>query len=101
MEPPALTTVGAADRLSLHHQVTLSALWLGLNFQSSALLPIVVPAQILLLIDRGAVASSNQALAVSALAFGAAIIAIVITPLAGAASDRMKTRFGSRRQLII
>lgn len=40
------------DRLSVQHQVTLSALWLGLNFQSSALLPIVVPAQVLLLIDR-------------------------------------------------
>jgi MFS family permease len=91
----------ARGRISIQHQVSLSALWLGLNFQSSALLPIVVPAQILLLVDRGAVATSNQALAVSALSFGAAVIAIVVTPLAGAASDRMKTRFGRRRQLII
>jgi MFS family permease len=101
MEPPALTTVGAAGRLSLQNQVTLSALWLGLNFQSSALLPIVVPAQVLLLVDRGAVASSGQALAVSGISFGAAIIAIVVTPVAGAASDRMKGRFGRRRQLIV
>jgi MFS family permease len=89
------------ERLSVQHQVTLSALWLGLNFQSSALLPIVVPAQVLLLIDRGAVASSSQALAVSALSLAAAIIAVVVTPLAGAASDRLKTRFGRRRQLIV
>ena len=101
MEPQALTSVGAPERLSLQHQVTLSALWLGLNFQSSALLPIVVPAQVLLLVDRGAVASSNQALAVSAISFGAAIIAIVVTPLAGATSDRMKSRFGRRRQLVV
>jgi MFS family permease len=101
MEPRALITPGTTDRLSLHHQVTLSALWLGLNFQSSALLPIVVPAQVLLLVDRGAVASSHQALAVSAISFGAAIIAIVVTPLAGAASDRLKSRFGRRRQLIV
>jgi MFS family permease len=101
MEPPALASTGAAERLSLQHQVTLSALWLGLNFQSSALLPIVVPAQVLLLVDRGAVASSNQALAVSVISFGAAIIAIVVTPLAGAASDRMKSRFGRRRQLVV
>ena len=87
----------AGDRLSIQHQVTLSALWLGLNFQSSALLPIVVPAQVLLLIDRGAVASSNQALAVSALSLSAAIIAVVVTPLAGSVSDRLKTRFGRRR----
>ncbi len=91
----------ARERLSVQHQVTLSALWLGLNFQSSALLPIVVPAQVLLLIDRGAVASSDQALGVSALSFGAAIIAVVVTPLAGVASDRLKTRFGRRRQLIV
>lgn len=101
MEPPALVSSGAPDRLSLQRQVTLSSLWLGLNFQSSALLPIVVPAQVLLLIDRGAVASSSQALAVSAISFGAAIIAIVVTPLAGAASDRMRSRFGRRRQLIV
>jgi MFS family permease len=101
MEPPALISTGAAERLSLQHQVTLSALWLGLNFQSSALLPIVVPAQVLLLVDRGAVASSRQALAVSAISFGAAVIAIVVTPLAGAASDRMRSRFGRRRQLIV
>ena len=48
IERPALASTGAAERLSLQHQVTLSALWLGLNFQSSALLPIVVPAQVLL-----------------------------------------------------
>jgi MFS family permease len=101
MERGALTSTGAAGRLSLQHQVRLSALWLGLNFQSSALLPIVVPAQVLLLVDRGAVASSGQALAVSAISFGGAIIAIVVTPLAGAASDRMKSRFGRRRQLIV
>lgn len=101
MEPIAAISTGARARLSLRNQVTLSALWLGLNFQSSALLPIVVPAQVLLLVDRGSVASSSQALAVSAMALGAAVIAIVVTPLAGAASDRMKSRFGRRRQLIV
>lgn len=85
----------------MRHQATLSALWLGLNFQSSALLPIVVPAQVLLLVDRGSVASSSQALAVSVLSFAAALIAIVVTPLAGAASDSLQTRFGQRRQLIV
>jgi MFS family permease len=99
--PGAVARGVAGERLSIQHQATLSALWLGLNFQSSALLPIVVPAQILLLIDRGAVASPHQALAVSALSFTAAIVAIVVTPLAGAASDRLKTRFGRRRQLIV
>lgn len=101
MEPGTAAAGATVSRLSLQHQFALSALWLGLNFQSSALLPIVVPAQVLILVDRGSVASSNQALAVSVLALAAAIIAVVVTPLAGAVSDRMKTRFGRRRQLIV
>lgn len=101
MKEGALASTGVVEPLSLQHQVSLSALWLGLNFQSSALLPIVVPAQILLLVDRGSVATSNQALAVSALSFAAAIVAVVVTPLAGAVSDRMKTRLGRRRRLIV
>jgi MFS family permease len=88
-------------RLRIQDQMMLSSLWLGLNFQSSALLPIVVPAQMLLLIDRGTIASSDQALALSALSFVAALIAVVVTPLAGATSDRLKSRFGRRRQLIV
>ncbi|HYL07672.1 MAG TPA: MFS transporter [Candidatus Udaeobacter sp.] len=100
MDPAVLAPAGPAQ-LSIRHQAALSALWLGLNFQSSALLPIVVPAQVLLLVDRGSVASSSQALAVSVLSFGAAVIAIVVTPLAGAFSDSLKTRFGRRRQLIV
>src|SRR5215472_4058457 len=91
----------AQARLRVQGQATLSALWLGLNFQSSALLPIVVPAQMLLLVDRGAIASSDQALAVSVLSFGAAVIAVVVTPLAGVVSDRFKSRSGRRRQLIV
>lgn len=88
------TTVAVGQRLTARGQATLSALWLGLNFQSSALLPIVVPAQMLLLVDRGAIASSQQALAVSVLSLGAAVIAVIVTPLAGAISDRMRTRRG-------
>lgn len=91
----------AQARLRVQDQATLSALWLGLNFQSSALLPIVVPAQMLLLVDRGAIASSDQALAVSVLSFFAAMIALIATPLGGAASDHLKSRFGRRRQLIV
>jgi MFS family permease len=76
-------------------------LWLGLNFQSSALLPIVVPAQLLLLVDRGSIGSSRQALALSALSVGAAAIAVVVTPLAGDVSDRVRRRTGTRRRLIL
>ena len=90
-----------AARLTLREQLALSALWLGLNFQSSALLPIVVPTQMLLLVDRGAIASSQQALAVSLFSALAAVVAIVVTPLSGAASDRLARRSKNRNQLIV
>ena len=78
----------------------LSALWLGLNFQSSAMLPIVVPAQLLLLIDAGSIGSERQAVVLSLFSTAAALIAVAATPLAGFWSDELKRRSGTRRQLI-
>jgi MFS family permease len=90
-----------AAALGIRGQALLSAMWLGLSFQSAALLPIVVPAQLLVLVDQGSIASTQQALALSVLSTVAAIIAVVVTPLAGSASDELKRRSGTRRQLII
>lgn len=91
----------AAAPLTLRRQLALSVLWLGLNFQSAALLPIVVPAQLLLLVDRGTVGSAGQALALSALSIGAAAIAVVVTPLSGDLSDKFRRQSGTRRRLIV
>lgn len=85
----------------MRRQLALSALWLGLNFQSSALLPIVVPAQLILLVDRGAVGTADQALVLSGLSIAAAAIAVVVTPLAGDMSDRLMRKTGTRRRLIL
>ena len=99
--PVAPEALSEQARVGFRKQLTLSALWLGLNFQSAALLPIVVPAQLLLLVDRGAVASAAQALTLSALSGAAAVAAIVVTPLAGVASDRLARRSRGRHQLIV
>jgi len=94
-------TAPAAEPFGVRRQFGLSVLWLGLNFQSSALLPIVIPAQVLVLVDHGSIGSANQALAVSGLSIVAATLAIAVTPLAGDLSDRLKRRSGRRRQLIV
>lgn len=103
MESKAASAISAAEpagSLDARRQFLLSALWLGLNFQSSALFPIVVPAQLLLLIDAGSIGSERQALALSVLSAAGAVVAVVVTPLAGHWSDRLKLRSGTRRQLI-
>jgi MFS family permease len=79
----------------------MSVLWFALNFQFAALLPIVVPAQILLLVTPGAAGSAQQALVLGGLAALGAVTAVILQPLVGALSDRTASRLGRRRPYII
>ena len=57
--------VGAsASHVSVRQHLTLSFLWFALNFQSAALVPIVLPVQVLLFASPGAVGSAQQATAI-------------------------------------
>ena len=53
------------SRISLRGQLVLNTLWFGLNAQSSALLPIVIPTQIVLFISSNQVGSAQQVLFLS------------------------------------
>lgn len=88
-------------RLSIRQQVTLSLLWFSLNFQTAALLPVVIPAQLLLFIAPGAVGNAQQAVALGWLSAIGAVIALVIQPLTGAVSDQTRSRLGRRRPFIL
>ena len=88
-------------RLSVRGQLTLSLLWFSLNFETAALLPIVIPAQLLLFVAPGSVGNAQQAVALGWLSAGGALIALLAQPLTGAASDRTVTRFGRRRPYVL
>ena len=87
-------------RLSVRKQLALNALWFGLNAQSAALLPIVIPTQIVLFISSSQVGSAQQVLFLSWLMAGASVISLFMPPAIGTLSDRTCGGFGRRRPYI-
>jgi MFS family permease len=95
------TDAESRSLLSTRDQLSLSFLWFALNFQSAALLPIVIPTQILLFITPGHVGTPQQAIYFGWLSALGAITALVLQPMVGALSDRTPGPFGRRRPYIL
>jgi MFS family permease len=87
--------------LSPRGHVTLSILWFSLNFQSAALLPIIIPTQLLLFVSPGEVGNAQQATALGWLSAVGALLAMLVPPLVGTASDHTGGPLGRRRPYII
>src|SRR5215470_10119955 len=101
-DPPAVSARPLEPApLSTRRQLVLNLLWFGLNFQTAALLPVVVPTQILLIVAPGTAGSAPQAGFLGWLAAGASVVALVLQPLVGAASDRTRSRWGRRRPHVV
>ncbi|MGB8347110.1 MAG: MFS transporter, partial [Ktedonobacteraceae bacterium] len=79
----------------------LSILWFALNIQSAALLPIVLPTQILLYVAPGEVGNAQQATFLSWLATLGAVLSLFIPPIVGMVSDHTSSNFGRRRPYIV
>src|SRR5262249_42808090 len=94
-------TLGHASRLSVRRHLTLSVLWFALNLQSAALLPIVLPVQILPFVASASVGDAQQATLLAWLAALSGLIALVVAPVAGALSDRTSAAWGRRRPYIL
>src|SRR5260370_38373921 len=88
-------------RLTFRGQLVLNLLWFARNAHSSAVLPIVIPGQIVLFITSNQVGSIQQVLFLSWLMIGASVISLFIPPLIGTLSDRTPGGFGRRRPYIV
>src|SRR5487761_754155 len=87
--------------LTAWRQLSLSALWLGVNAISAALLPIVLPIQIVLLAPGDTVGGAQQAEFLGWLSALGAVVALAVPPLVGALSDRTTLRMGRRRPYLL
>jgi Na+/melibiose symporter-like transporter len=76
--------------------VAINVYWFGLAFMWNSLHPIVLPALLLRLVPE-----SLKNTYLGGLTFTGLILAMVIQPLAGALSDRSRSRWGQRRPWIL
>ncbi len=78
------------------HYLTINAYWFGLAFLWQGLHPIVLPALLLSFVPE---ALKNTYL--GGMTFAGLVLAMAIQPLAGALSDRTRSRWGRRRPWIL
>lgn len=89
-----------ASRISIREELILNILWFSINLQYAALLPIVIPIQVLLFVTPGHVGNAQQATFLGWLSAIASIVSLCMPPLVGTLSDHTTGRFGRRRPYI-
>ncbi|HXC79373.1 MAG TPA: MFS transporter [Candidatus Acidoferrum sp.] len=95
-----MAAVIIAEREPAHYgnlqHTALSAFWFGMNFLWIPLTTVLIQAQVDEVVPKG---SQNTAIGV-ALGVGG-VLAMAVPPLVGAWSDRLNTRFGRRRPIMV
>ncbi len=87
-----------SGRLPLAGQIAVSLLWFALFANWLTVVPVIVPDQVAAIL--GPDAAAKEGISGSILAIGAAM-ALVMAPLAGALSDRVRRAKGRRRPFLI
>lgn len=82
------------ERLSTRQLFEISMLWFAINLHWGALLTVLLPGQV------AALRPETQAQTLGLVLGLGALVALVVTPVAGALSDRCASRFGRRRPFI-
>lgn len=93
--------VKKTSRLSVRKLLELNVLWFSLNAHSAALIPIVIPTQILLFVAPGQVGNAQQAQFLGLLTTVASVISLLMPPIIGTFSDSTRSKFGRRRIYIV
>jgi MFS family permease len=93
--------IASHTRFTAREHLALSSLWFSFSAQTAALVPIIVPTQILLFVAPGQIGSAQQATFLSWLAMLGAAVSLIIPPIIGMLSDRTSSNFGRRRPYII
>ena len=83
-------------KLNLWKLTAINVYWVGLSFMWNSLHPIILPAILLYLVPED---MKNTYL--GALTFVGLVLAMVIQPISGAASDSWRSRWGRRRPLAL
>jgi len=84
------------NKLNFLQLVSINVYWVGLSFMWNSLHPIILPAVLLHLAPEK---MKNTTLGV--LSFAGLILAMIIQPISGAASDTWRSRWGRRRPLAL
>jgi MFS family permease len=80
----------------LHTLITMNVYWLGLSFMWNSIHPIILPSVLLHIVPEHL---KNTYLGV--LTFCGLVLAMIIQPISGAASDGWRSRWGRRRPLAL
>jgi MFS family permease len=97
---PLASQDGGGARISLRFSawrlVALSAYWIAINYLWQGMGALILPRLIV-----GMVPEAHRGVALAALSISGAVVAILVQPVAGALSDRLKISWGRRKPLIL